>query len=135
MNVYGFITSFIKMWSVFQPKYDNTFRTTKPIEQRLSEALRVKGKFPNYSLVVIEPDLSLDLQKKKFLVNPEMTLGELLGVIRSRTNKLHPSQALFVYYLDNTLPPISMLVSDMYKLGKNPDGFLYLRLCPENVYG
>jgi len=120
------------------PKYKMslTFKDKHPFEKRKDEAMRIRSKYPDRFPVIVEkaPKNPIpDIDKHKFLVPNDLTVGQFIYIIRKRI-KLSPEQALFVF-VNNTLPPTSELMSNIYKFNKDDDGFLYMLFSGESVYG
>lgn len=103
----------------------------------ISDVERVLKKYPNRVPVFIDRTKNKctipEIDKKKFLVPCEMTIGHLMYIIRKRI-KLKPEQALFIF-INNTLPPNSETVENMYITHKSNDGFLYINYSTENTFG
>jgi GABA(A) receptor-associated protein len=74
-----------------------------------------------------------DLDKKKYLVPADLTVGQFVYVIRKRI-KLSPEKAIFVF-VNNVLPPTAALMSSIYDEHKDDDGFLYIAYSGENTFG
>ena len=105
-------------------------------EKRKAEAERMAKKFPFRVPVIVEKAESSDIaniQKKKYLVPNELTVGQFVYVIRKQI-KLSPEEALFVF-IDNYLPPTASLMSSVFAAHKSPDGFLYVKYSGENTFG
>lgn len=69
------------------------------------------------------------IDKKKYLVPADLTVGQFVYVIRKRI-KLSPEKAIFIF-VDEVLPPTAALMSSIYEEHKDEDGFLYITY----VYG
>jgi GABA(A) receptor-associated protein len=105
-------------------------------EARKDEADRIMKKFPDRVPVIIEKTKESnvpDIDKKKYLVPNDLTIGNFLYVVRKRI-KLPPEVALFLF-IDKYLPPTSSLVSAVYDKHRNSDGFLYMVYATENTFG
>ena len=74
-----------------------------------------------------------DIDKQKYLVPKELTLGQFVYIIRKRI-KLDPNQALFVL-INNSLQPTNRLLEDIYSDSKDEDGYLYIVYSSENTFG
>jgi GABA(A) receptor-associated protein len=74
-----------------------------------------------------------DIDKKKYLVPADLSVGQFMYVIRKRI-KVNPEQAIFVF-VSNILPPSPALLADVYEDHKDEDGFLYLTYSGENTFG
>lgn len=114
----------------------SSFKAEHPLEKRQAEAVRIREKFPDRIPVIVEKaertDIP-DIDKKKYLVPADLTVGQFVYVIRKRVN-LSPEKAIFVF-VKNTLPPTAALMSTIYEENKDEDGFLYLTYSGENVFG
>lgn len=75
-----------------------------------------------------------DIDKKKFLVPHDLTIGQFMYVIRKRI-KLAPDQAIFLFVASGTLPPSVSTLQVVYDQHCNEDGFLYMTYSGENVFG
>mgnify|MGYP001319770578 CR=1 FL=1 len=114
------------------------FKQQFPFTKRLNEANRVLEKYPDRIPIIVEQDTrsSGDLpriDKKKFLVPNDLTVGQFVYVIRKRIH-LSPEKAIFVM-VDKILPQTSILISELYKNHKHEDNFLYLTYTSENTFG
>lgn len=69
---------------------------------------KLREKYPNRFPVIVEKNKKCqnlqDIDKKKFLVPEDLTVGQFVYIIRKRI-KLEPSEALYLY-CNNTLPLI-----------------------------
>jgi GABA(A) receptor-associated protein len=111
------------------------FKKNHPFEKRKAEALRIKAKYPDRIPVIIEnADNTLrKLDKKKYLVPMDLTAGQLIYIVRKRI-KLAPEEAVFVF-INNTLPPSGMLISQLYEEHRDEDGFMYATISSESCFG
>jgi len=105
-------------------------------EKRQAEAQRIREKYPDRIPVIVEKaeksDIS-DIDKKKYLVPADLTVGQFVYVIRKRI-KLSPEKAIFIF-VNNVLPPTAALMSAIYEEHKDDDGFLYISYSGENTFG
>lgn len=60
------------------------------------------------------------IDKKKYLVPSDLTVGQFVYVIRKRI-KLSPEKAIFIF-VDEVLPPTAALMSSIYEEHKDEDG-------------
>lgn len=74
-----------------------------------------------------------DIDKKKYLVPQDLSIGQFMYVIRKRI-KVSPEQAIFLF-VENVLPPSPALLADVYEDHKDEDGFLYLTYSGEATFG
>lgn len=73
------------------------------------------------------------IDKKKYLVPSDLSVGQLVYVIRKRI-KLAPEKAIFIF-VNDILPPTAALMSTIYEEHKDKDGFLYVTYSGENTFG
>eukprot|EP01134_Creolimax_fragrantissima_P000371 CFRG0371T1 len=113
-----------------------TFKERWPIEQRKLEANRIREKYPQRIPVIVERALTSeieDVDKKKFLIPMDLTVGQFVYVIRKRI-ELTPEQAIFIF-VNNVMPSSSIGMDSLYKEHKDDDGFLYVTYSGENTFG
>mmetsp|Transcript_14537 Transcript_14537/g.47373 ORF Transcript_14537/g.47373 Transcript_14537/m.47373 type:complete len:117 (+) Transcript_14537:102-452(+) len=113
-----------------------SFKQEHPLDRRKSEADRIRAKYPDRIPVICEKadrsDIP-DIDKKKYLVPADLTVGQFIYVIRKRI-KLPPERAIFIF-VDNVIPPTAALMSTVYEVQKDEDGFLYITYSGENTFG
>lgn len=73
------------------------------------------------------------IDKKKYLVPADLSVGQFVYVIRKRI-KLDSEKALFVF-VNNILPLTAATMSSVYAEHKDEDGFLYMTYSGENTFG
>jgi GABA(A) receptor-associated protein len=102
-----------------------TCSSFQQIDKRTSEAARIRAKYPNRVPVICEKSDRReranpvpDIDKKKYLVPDDLTVGQFHYVIRKRI-KLAPEKALFLFFSNNTIPPNAELMSTMYEDNKD----------------
>jgi len=114
----------------------SSFKISNPLEARMSESSRIREKYPDRIPVIVEKagqsDVP-DIDKKKYLVPADLTVGQFVYVVRKRI-KLGAEKAIFVF-VKNTLPPTAALMSAIYEEHKDEDGFLYMTYSGENTFG
>ncbi|KAK3039463.1 hypothetical protein RJ639_028045 [Escallonia herrerae] len=74
-----------------------------------------------------------NIDKKKYLVPADLSVGQFVYVIRKRI-KLSAEKAIFIF-VDNVLPPTGAIMSGIYDEKKDEDGFLYVTYSGENTFG
>jgi Autophagy protein Atg8 ubiquitin like len=57
-----------------------------------------------------------DLDKKKYLVPSDLTVGQFYFLIRKRIH-LRPEDALF-FFVNNVIPPTSATMGNLYQVGR-----------------
>ncbi|XP_031482117.1 autophagy-related protein 8C-like [Nymphaea colorata] len=115
---------------------NSSFKAEHPLERRKTESARIREKYPERIPVIVEKadrtDIP-DIDKKKYLVPADLTVGQLVYVIRKRI-KLSPEKAIFIF-VKNVLPPTGAMMSAIYEEHKDEDGFLYMTYSGENTFG
>jgi GABA(A) receptor-associated protein len=122
----------------FKSVHQFEFKKEYPLEKRKVESATIKNKYPDRIPVVCEVLKSSDsneiiLDKKKYLVPSDITVGQFIYIIRKRII-LSAEHALYVF-IDNTLPPTNALMGQIYNDNKDIDGFLYCLLSRETSFG
>lgn len=114
----------------------NSFVRAHSFEKRKAESDRIRVKYPDRIPVIVErgPNSDIpDIDKSKFLVPHDLTVGQMVYVIRRRI-KLAPEKAIFIF-INNVLPPTSALISSIYDQHGSEDGFLYIVYSGESTFG
>ncbi|KMZ58411.1 Autophagy 8 [Zostera marina] len=114
----------------------STFKQDHDFEKRKAEASRIREKYPDRIPVIVEKAERSDIpsiDKKKYLVPADLTVGQFVYVIRKRI-KLSAEKAIFIF-VDNALPPTGSMLSTIYDDKKDEDGFLYVNYSGENTFG
>lgn len=92
--------------------------------------------FSNNIQVIVEkaPKARIgDLDKKKYLVPSDLTVGQFYFLIRKRIH-LRPEDALF-FFVNNVIPPTCATMGTLYQEHHEEDYFLYIAYSDESVYG
>jgi GABA(A) receptor-associated protein len=113
-----------------------SFKEEHPLEKRQAEAARIRDKYPDRIPVIVEKSERSeipDIDKKKYLVPADLTVGQFVYVIRKRI-KVSAEKAIFMF-VKNFLPPTASLMSDIYEEHKDEDGFLYITYSGESTFG
>tara|TARA_B100000902_G_scaffold365164_1_gene385861 strand:- start:804 stop:1160 length:357 start_codon:yes stop_codon:yes gene_type:complete len=114
-----------------------SFIETHPFPRRLEESKRVMEKYPDRIPVIMEKTPNSknipNIDRVKFLVPKDIAVSQFTFIIRKRIN-ITAEKAIFVF-VNNTLPPSSELMSNIYEAHKNEDGFLYMKYSGENTFG
>ncbi|KAK8547109.1 hypothetical protein V6N13_099851 [Hibiscus sabdariffa] len=122
--------------SIFVHMAKSSFKLEHPLERRQAEAARIREKYPDRIPVIVERAEKSDvpeIDKKKYLVPADLTVGQFVYVVRKRI-KLSPEKAIFIF-VKNILPPTAAMLSAIYEENKDEDGFLYMTYSGENTFG
>jgi len=112
------------------------YKEDYPFEKRRAEGEKIRHKYPDRMPVIVEkaPKARIgDLDKKKYLVPSDLTVGQFYFLIRKRIH-LRPEEALF-FFVNNQIPPTSATLSSIYQEHHDEDFFLYIAYSDESVYG
>ncbi|KAG2672261.1 hypothetical protein I3760_13G032000 [Carya illinoinensis] len=114
----------------------SVFKREHDLEQRRAEAARIRKKYADRIPVIVEKAERSDIpyiDKKKYLVPADLTVGQFVYVIRKRI-KLSAEKTIFIF-VNNVLPPTGTIMSTIYDQKKDEDGFLYVTYSGENTFG
>merc|ERR1712080_798204 len=112
------------------------YKEEHPFEKRRAEGEKIRRKYPDRVPVIVEksPKARIgDLDKKKYLVPSDLTVGQFCFLIRKRVS-LRPEDALF-FFVNNVIPPTSATMGSLYQEHHEEDFFLYIAYSDESVYG
>ncbi|KAI4335062.1 hypothetical protein L6164_013744 [Bauhinia variegata] len=114
----------------------SSFKQEFLFDERLNDSKNIIAKYPDRVPVIIEKYSRTDLpelDKKKFLVPRDMSVGQFIHILSSRLH-LTPGKALFVF-VENTLPQTASLMNAVHDSYKDDDGFLYMCYSSEKTFG
>ncbi|XP_066923371.1 microtubule-associated proteins 1A/1B light chain 3A-like [Clytia hemisphaerica] len=115
-----------------------SFKEKKSFASRKRDADSVKDLHPDKLPLIIERykhEKALPmLDKIKFLVPFDMTVGTLTSIIRKRL-QLNSSQALFILFDNKNIFSASGALLDIYRDQKDEDGFLYIIYASQETFG
>ena len=116
-----------------------SFKSTHSFESRKKESERIITKYPDRIPLICEriigskdSDIPI-IDKIKYLVPINLTMGQFIYVIRSRM-KLRSEKAIFLF-VSGSIPSGTMDINSLYEKYKDKDGFLYLQYSGENTFG
>lgn len=113
------------------------FKSQHSFEDRIEESTRIIAKYPDRRPIICEKlknqrDLP-DIDKKKYLVPFDLTIGQFIYVIRKRI-QIRPEEGIFLF-INNQIVTGSSIIGYIYENSKDPDGFLYIQYAKENTFG
>ena len=115
----------------------STFKSKNSLEDRKKESNRVLTNYPDRIPIICEKtkrsEKMPDIDKHKYLIPMDLTVGQFMFVIRKRM-KVAPEMAIYIF-IKGTIPPTSALISSLYNDYKDEDGFLYIEFCEESTFG
>jgi len=109
------------------------FKDKYSLEERKEESLKIIRKHQRRIPIIVKPGPGMVLDKYKYIVPKELTMGQFIYVLRKRM-QLPPEKAIFIF-IDGTLPLTSAFIESIYNKHMEEDGFLYFHLCGENTFG
>lgn len=117
---------------------EGSFKKEFSSEKRLLESKRIMDKFKDRIPVIVEISRKCndirDIDKQKYLVPEELSVGQFQYVIRKRI-KLPQSKAMYMIF-NNKLCATSESIKKVYEINKDTeDGFLYTVISTENTFG
>jgi len=113
------------------------FKIEYSFDTRKLESQKILGKYPERVPIIVEKSKQSDLPeltKNKYLVNNNITVGNLLYIIRQDA-KIKEFEGVFLFINDSILPPLSEKIGTLYEKYKDLDGFLYICYTSETVFG
>lgn len=115
----------------------SNYKTKFTFQERYDEVTKVLIKHPDRLPIICEKNeksvFGPEIDKNKYLVPNDLTIGQFLYVIRKRL-KINHQMSLFLFIKGN-IPHTSALMSHMYETYKDKDGFLYITYAFENTFG
>jgi GABA(A) receptor-associated protein len=116
--------------------YKGEFKQKYLFKDRLAESSRILVKYPDRIPIIVEQERNSSiplLDKRKYLVPDDMTVGQFMYVIRKR---LHVKSEIALYmFFGNTIAPTHTQIGTVYKDGKDHDKFLYVVIGAEKTFG
>jgi len=113
------------------------FKKENSFEIRKKESARIINKYPDRIPIIVtrssNSNVIPDIDKHKYLVPKDLTVGQFMYVIRKRI-KLDPDKGIYIF-INTKIPPTSQLISDLFNNNKDQDGFLYLTYSGESTFG
>ena len=122
------------MFSKSKSTMTNQFKDKYTLEERMKQSSTILNKYKDSIPVYIDfTNMNKTVEKSKFVIPNGFTVGQLLTAIRMKMN-LNAACALFIF-INNRLVPVTTVVSTIYELNKDEDGFLYVCCSEENTFG
>uniref|UniRef100_A0AC34QPS0 Uncharacterized protein n=1 Tax=Panagrolaimus sp. JU765 TaxID=591449 RepID=A0AC34QPS0_9BILA len=128
------VACFFKFFAVLMMKW--TYKEENTFDKRRAEGEKIRRKYPDRIPVIVEraPNSNLrDLDKKKYLVPSDLTIGQFYFLIRKRI-QLSPQESLF-FFVNNIIPQTMTTMGQLYQDHHEEDLFLYIAYSEESVYG
>ena len=114
-----------------------SFKHLYSLNQRKIECEKILLKYPNRIPIICEKNYNStsapDIDKHKYLVSRDLTLGQFMHIIRQRMN-LSAEVGLYIF-ISGFIPTNSQFLSNLYVDFRDDDGFLYIIYDVENTFG
>ena len=100
----------------------------------------INQQYPGYIPIIVREynnknNKNFVLTKTKFLVTNEITLAQFLTILRKKIKDIKSTESIYLL-IDNTLMPITLAMSSIYKEKKDKDtNMLFITVCKENTFG
>lgn len=116
------------MMSIFQKKEE--------LDLSPEKSQKLKEKYPDKIPVVITQVREIELKKRKYLVDKNITCGQLLCIFRSKIHNLRASESLYMF-INEESPVLAPSGKELYLLfdDHNEDGFIKVSLSKESTFG
>jgi GABA(A) receptor-associated protein len=111
------------------------YKLKKTFEERVNESQTILKKYPDKIPVIIN-ECSEELRervKRKMLLQTDMTVSQYMHSLRTKFN-IKPEESVLIF-VNGTFPTSTTLMSYLYNKHKDKDGFLYISVLKENVFG
>lgn len=111
------------------------YQSDHPFERRKAESTRMHEKYHDRIPVIVE-SLAYNFcdKKNKFLTPTELTVSQFMHVVRRRI-EMGSHEGVYLFTERNSIPIATSTMGQVYQQYANDDGFLYISIQRENVYG
>jgi len=115
------------------------YKITKTFEERAKESEEIIKKYPNRVPLIVQKldnkndNIIPNIDKNKYLVPDDLTVGQLIYVVKKRIN-MTPEKAIFIF-CNNKLLSASLNMRQVYDEHKDKDGFVYIIYSGESTFG
>ena len=94
---------------------------------------------PNHIPVFVYPaqafERDIRLKSNKYVVNKNMTVGRFVYYIRTNCSETDPTKGLLFFTDKGEIPNLSYTMEELYNRYVDHDGFLYIQVAQESVFG
>ena len=113
-------------------EYITDFRRQK-LEERIQISQKIISKYPQRVPIIVDCKKELKLDKNKYIVPNDLTVGQFMYILKKRININH-EQSIFLL-CNNQLVINTELINNLFNRQKDYDGFLYIIISLENTFG
>ncbi|CAM4578837.1 unnamed protein product [Lepidochelys olivacea] len=115
------------------------FKQRKCFATRKREVSAVRSKFPSKLPVILErypkEKVLPALDRTKFLVPQELTMGQFVTIIRNRMSLSSTQSFYLLVDGSRSLVSMSLTMAEVYTLNQDEDGFLYMTYASQEMFG
>ena len=105
----------------------------QPLEERQKSSKIIMNKHSNCVPIIIDCKPNLNLTKKKYIVPKDLNIGQFMYTIKKKIN-VTENESIFLI-CNNTMINNTQMIINVYNKYHENDGFLYIILTLENVFG
>jgi hypothetical protein len=105
----------------------------KDFDERKKSSEIIMKKHPESIPIIVDCKSNIELNKKKYIVPKNLNMSQFMSNIRKKIN-IDSSQSIFLL-CNNTMISNNQIVINVYNKHHHADGFLYIILTLENVFG
>ena len=114
------------------------FKNKRSFQQRIDESTRIMEKYPERIPIIVCRSNQCkevpDIDRHKYLVPRDLTMGQFMHVIRQRI-KIQPHISIYLMVNGSTMPATSQLMGVLYIDNHDEDGFMYITYTGESTFG
>lgn len=110
------------------------FKKQYTFEERKSENDQIRQKYPNVVPVILYIEKSEQNYRRKYLVPSDFTMAQLMFYFREKKT-ISSRDGLYVMINDSVIPQMSLTIGELDREHKSTDGFLYMSLFQESIFG
>lgn len=90
-------------------------------------------RYPDRVPIIVESKMMGETQIFKYMVPRDRTIGNMIIQLR-RHIKIKSKQAIYIF-INNSIPPNSSTIGDIYDKNKSDDNILHVYYSLENTFG
>ena len=94
---------------------------------------KLLGKYPDRVPVMVQSKIDTETQVLKYMVPRDRTIAQMIVQLRKHI-KMTPKQAVYLF-VNNTLPPNSATVGQVWEQHRNENNVLHIVYSLENTFG
>lgn len=114
------------------------FKSENSFDYRVATSSKIRARYPDRIPVIVERAKKAgdapEIEKTKFLVPHDITVGKFMHDLRKHMTTLAPQKTIYLF-VNNSLPPTASLMSAIYADYHDKDGFLYITYAGEEIFG